>query len=498
MLGSFTKIWTLMSIGSALVVWRLSFTTPIVRNYLNIWVAFLLLMIYVDILYGLHSYSFDLDFQRTFLLFLVMAAWYMRKPQELFWLLLLAMLGLWSTAQASPQLEHLITPFMQESLWLSIMIFVIMSVQSLNLEKIRHRANQETFLFEQLPIGILKVNEAGKIIDANKHFYDLSELKHEEVLELKHFSEILTDKSRSQLHKHLKGRGDVPKSFCEIEMSGEDKMTKHLDLTILSGNGEISESKEYTSLVQDSTAKKVSAQSIEKGIQKISEVQGQIAQLQQELEQFSHIVASDLKSPFYSILEKYKRGKGADFITESFIQEVHDSVEKVRSLQMSIGEFSTIGEHDLEPQLVNLNKLIPNVESQLQYDILLSQAQIIYDQLQPVYADPVLINSVLFHLIENALKFRSSAAPLIYIKCKENKALNLVRIEISDNGQGLDSVFFENVFLIFQKGPYPNSPGAGVGLAIVKAIVQLHEGKVGLEPSRSKGLKVWIELPLSR
>jgi light-regulated signal transduction histidine kinase (bacteriophytochrome) len=112
-------------------------------------------------------------------------------------------------------------------------------------------------------------------------------------------------------------------------------------------------------------------------------------------------------------------------------------------------------------------------------------------------ADEAQLAQVFQNLIGNALKFRSSAAPRVHVSSLE-KAEEW-EIGVRDNGIGIEPQYFERIFMVFQrlhnKGDYP---GTGIGLAIVKKVVERHGGRVRVESKPGEGSAFVFTLPKHR
>jgi PAS domain S-box-containing protein len=115
-----------------------------------------------------------------------------------------------------------------------------------------------------------------------------------------------------------------------------------------------------------------------------------------------------------------------------------------------------------------------------------------------VQAHPTLFMQALENLVSNALKFVApDTAPRVVIDTRRIGD-DRVRISVRDNGIGIDPAWQEKIFGVFQRGHSQSEyPGTGIGLAVVKRIVELMDGKVGLVSSPGQGSTFWIELPLA-
>jgi hypothetical protein len=116
------------------------------------------------------------------------------------------------------------------------------------------------------------------------------------------------------------------------------------------------------------------------------------------------------------------------------------------------------------------------------------------DPLPTVMGDDVQLTQLFQNLIGNALKFRREVPPEIHVGAAEEPERWL--ISVADNGIGMESAYFDRIFVIFQRlherGKYP---GTGIGLAICKKIVERHGGRIEVASEPGRGTTFTIALP---
>jgi light-regulated signal transduction histidine kinase (bacteriophytochrome) len=124
-----------------------------------------------------------------------------------------------------------------------------------------------------------------------------------------------------------------------------------------------------------------------------------------------------------------------------------------------------------------------------------SQASITYDEMPEIHASPTHITQVLQNLIGNAIKYRRpGTSPAIAIRAE--KQVDRWVFSVEDNGSGFDPKYAENMFGIFKRLHGADIPGTGIGLAICKAIVERHGGKIWAEGRPGSGATFWFTLPV--
>jgi chemotaxis family two-component system sensor kinase Cph1 len=121
-------------------------------------------------------------------------------------------------------------------------------------------------------------------------------------------------------------------------------------------------------------------------------------------------------------------------------------------------------------------------------------ASITYDPLPEITANENQIIQLLQNLVGNALKFRSDAAPVIHVGCQREGEDWL--FSVRDNGIGIEPEYLERIFVIFQRlHARETYPGTGIGLAICKKIVELHDGRIWAESQPGKGATFYFAIP---
>lgn len=205
-----------------------------------------------------------------------------------------------------------------------------------------------------------------------------------------------------------------------------------------------------------------------------------------ELERFTYTVSHDLKSPLITIkgfagalLQDVAAGKHQRL--EADLRRVSEAAEKMGHLLNDLLELSRIGRTVNPPVEVKLEVLVREVLGLLAGAIAKTGAQI---ELQPglpvVRADRQRLAEVWQNLLENALKFSGSASPRIEIGWREGGAEQDAVFFVRDHGVGIDPRYHETVFGLFNKLD-ARTEGTGIGLALVRRIVEVHGGRIWIE-----------------
>lgn len=209
-----------------------------------------------------------------------------------------------------------------------------------------------------------------------------------------------------------------------------------------------------------------------------------------ELEQFSYIVSHDLQTPLRNIIlftELLEIDSEASPETKAeYVSYIKDSAHQASEQIKMLLAYSRLG-RGKEISKVDLEEVLSDVKSKLSDKIGLSNAVILSDSLPVIRCFSNEIKELFFVLLDNAIKFKKSFnVPFVKISCDSFE--EYWRIKVSDNGIGIDESNFENIFLIFRKVYHKEKyEGSGVGLAMAKKIVELHDGSLSVASELGKG-----------
>ncbi len=218
-----------------------------------------------------------------------------------------------------------------------------------------------------------------------------------------------------------------------------------------------------------------------------------------EIESFSYSVSHDLRAPLralngYAHLLKESQAEKLSREDLHLLDRIAHNAEKMGQLIDDILEYSRTARRAMYPVPVALAPLVAElVAEQAEH---YPAARFDIAPLPSVEGDPVMLRQVFSNLIGNALKFSSGCAePRIGIGAEATDGMLLCHVR--DNGTGFDMAYAEKLFSLFQRLHRESEfPGTGVGLAIVKRIIERHGGRIWAEAAPDAGATFHFTLPL--
>ena len=244
----------------------------------------------------------------------------------------------------------------------------------------------------------------------------------------------------------------------------------------------------------------------------------EIKQLNKELEELLYTTSHDLRTPLVNIhgysreFVKYHdeiralmnngginaslKGRLAplfDEISES-IQYIDSSIYKMESLLSGLLKLSRTGRAVLTIESLDMNTLTAEINKEIEFQVKEAGAEVLITELPSCHGDRLQISRVFTNLLVNALHYlKEEVKGVIKVSGFRKSGYSVYCVE--DNGIGISPEYQKKIFNIFSRLDPKKSNGEGVGLSIVKKIVEMHRGKVWVESELNKGSKFFVSLP---
>jgi PAS domain S-box-containing protein len=238
--------------------------------------------------------------------------------------------------------------------------------------------------------------------------------------------------------------------------------------------------------------------------QALQNINKELQRSNQSLEEFAHAASHDLKEPirkihFFTTQVKSQIGERLDESTLRSFGRIENAAQRMSLLIDDLLLYSHVRHQPHHMESIDLNLKLKNVMEDLELDIEKKKADIQVQQLPVVNGYRRQLEQLFQNLISNALKYsKADVPPIIKIEAQEvqkaGKAYHL--ISVKDNGIGFAQEYAEKIFQMFTRlhGKAEYS-GTGVGLAIVKKVVENHNGYIEVESVVNEGTVFKIYLP---
>jgi PAS domain S-box-containing protein len=235
-----------------------------------------------------------------------------------------------------------------------------------------------------------------------------------------------------------------------------------------------------------------------RAMQSLAEQREELQRSNADLEQFAYVASHDLQEPLRMVAtyaqlfaERYQ-GK-LDERADKYIQYTIDGAKRMQQLIKELLEYSRVSSNAKVPIKVESALIVENAILALKAAIDESGAEIVRHELPAVRADQAQLAQVFQNIIGNAIKFHSDRRPVIRIGAERRNGK--CEFHVEDNGIGIDKQYADRIFQMFQRlherGQYE---GNGIGLAIVKKIVERHGGRVWFESEPGRGTTFYFTI----
>lgn len=229
------------------------------------------------------------------------------------------------------------------------------------------------------------------------------------------------------------------------------------------------------------------------------EAEAELRRSNRDLEQFAYLVSHDLKEPlrgvnaFIGLLNEKHRGKDAQ--SDEFLQFALEGTRRMRALIDGMLAYSLAASKPREPKTVDTKEIVQQALGNLRALRDETDAKIIHGDLPTVRGDELQLVLLFQNLISNAMKYRrQDVVPEVRIECR--RASGYWHFTVEDNGVGIAPQDRLRVFELFQRAASASQPGAGIGLAGCKKIIENHNGRIWIDEARAGGAAFQFTLPV--
>lgn len=219
-----------------------------------------------------------------------------------------------------------------------------------------------------------------------------------------------------------------------------------------------------------------------------------------DLERFAYVTSHDLQAPLRQVVSfarllQENLGDGLSDESREDLAYLIDATKRMQQMIHTILDFSRLHTRSPARARVDLGEVFVEVRRALAHEIDDAGATFEVDALPTMTGDPAHFTMILQNLLANSLKFRRADVPLV-IQLRMDDANGRTRLRFSDNGIGFPAEHAEEIFGMFRRlERREDYPGTGIGLAMVRRIVEEQGGRVWAESARGAGTTIVIDWP---
>jgi signal transduction histidine kinase len=268
---------------------------------------------------------------------------------------------------------------------------------------------------------------------------------------------------------------------------------------------------------------RVYQQTLERRASELTRANRDLSHKTQEIEMFVYSVSHDLRSPLVNLqgfsrelgtargeLQKILTGNLSEEARETAKQLIErDVAESIHYIQTAVTRLSGIidallrlsraGRVEYRPAMVELQPIISRILEAMRGTITERKAEVTVLDLAPAWADPTAAEQIFANLIGNAVNYLDPTRPgkieIGMTKREVDDLENPLIYYVKDNGLGIADAYLPKVFAVFQRLHGSVAPGEGVGLALVRRMVERHGGKVWVESAEGAGSTFLVAFP---
>jgi len=343
-------------------------------------------------------------------------------------------------------------------------------------------------LLDNMGDAVISINESGIIIFVNQHAETMFGYEQDELVG-KNISVLMTDNEAKAHDSHIKayirsGRSEILGMQRELAAKTKSGRVFYIELVVSESklNNEVS----LTAVIRDVTQRK-------KEEQLLRIYASELKRSNEELDKFAYVASHDLKAPLrniWQVISWIEEDKANTEELHTNLRLIKERATKMQHLLDDLLEYSRIGRRNAAIEQFEAAKVIQD-----QFNLLNNDERV---QLYLLGDFPILVhNRTMFeqmfrNLIDNAIKYNDKEKGHISISCKDISGF--YEFSVKDDGSGIDPEYIDKIFDFLQRVNL-QIEGSGMGLSLVKKILDNIGGSIRVESSVGEGTTFYISWP---
>jgi PAS domain S-box len=367
------------------------------------------------------------------------------------------------------------------------------------------RDSEERFraIFEQAAVGIAKTALCGQFMRVNPGFCQIVRYAESELLQknwqaITHPDDIEAD--REYVSSLLSG--NIQTFSLEKRLVCKDEAVRWANVTVSAMRDAKGTPQYLICAIEDISERKLVQELLQESLDTQTRYAQELTRSNAELEQFSYVASHDLQAPLSTIagyaqlLEKRCHNQ-LDAQGNKFIRNIVNSCERMQALIDDLLEYSRVGRSEKPFDVIDCNLVFEDACANLQLAIRQDQASVTRGDLPRVRGDSFQLLQLFQNLIGNAIKYRSSEAPMVHVGASRQGDSWVFSVQ--DNGIGIAEQYHPRIFQLFQRlHSQKQYSGTGIGLAICQRIVDRHGGRLWVESEPNRGSTFYFSIPIPK
>ena len=367
------------------------------------------------------------------------------------------------------------------------------------------RDSEERFraIFEQAAVGIAKTALCGQFMRVNPGFCQIVRYAESELLQknwqaITHPDDIEAD--REYVSSLLSG--NIQTFSLEKRLVCKDEAVRWANVTVSAMRDAKGTPQYLICAIEDISQRKLVQELLQASLDTQTRYAQELTRSNAELEQFSYVASHDLQAPLSTIsgyaqlLEKRCHNQ-LDAQGNKFIRNIVNSCERMQALIDDLLEYSRVGRSEKPFDVIDCNLVFEDACANLQLAIRQDQASVTRGDLPRIRGDSFQLLQLFQNLIGNAIKYRSSEAPMVRVSASRQGDSWVFSVQ--DNGIGIAEQYHPRIFQLFQRlHSQKQYSGTGIGLAICQRIVDRHGGRLWVESEPNRGSTFYFSIPIPK